>query len=88
MNRMINVPNESLDVSYSKWDKYDPDVELMKMDNKEKIEKLKSYDNKRNTNTNCLSVKNDTSGHQDRIKSMINYVATVSKSNYNSYLNL
>lgn len=88
MHRISNVPNESLNVSYSKWDKYDPDVELMKMDNKEKLEKFKGYKNKRNINTNCLSVKNETSGHQDRIKSMINYVATVSKSKYNSYLAL
>lgn len=77
---MPSVHQESLETSYSKWNKYNPDLELLKLDNKEKVEKLQTQ-KKRNMNLNCLSVgSSDTSNFQDRSKSMKNYVDSMSKS--------
>lgn len=72
--------NNSLEASYSKWDKYDPDVELLKLDNKEKIEKIQEQ-RKKNTTSNGLSVgMTDTSNLQDRVRSMKSFVDTMPKS--------
>lgn len=76
---MPSVHHEPLQASYSKWDKYDPDVELMKLDNKEKVEKLQMY-RKRNINSNCLSVGSNDTNLQDRVKSMKSFVDTMPKS--------
>jgi len=67
-----NVHQEPLSVSYSKWDKYDPDVEIMKLDNQEKVEKVQAY---RKRNLNSLSVASiDSLSFQDRYNSMKNIV--------------
>lgn len=85
MPRLSCLPHEPLEASYIKWDKYDPDVEIMKMDNKEKINKLQTI-NKKNINSNSLSVGlNGISSHIDRFKSMKNYVDTLSKREYTNY---
>jgi len=66
-----NVHQEPLSVSYSKWDKYDPDVELMKLDNQEKVENVQAY---RKRNVNSLSVASvDSLSFQDRYNSMKNH---------------
>ncbi|XP_060836680.1 uncharacterized protein LOC132919269 [Rhopalosiphum padi] len=79
MHKKSSVKHEPLGASYSKWDKYDPDVEIMKLDNKEKIDKLQAH-KKKNMNSNCLSVGlNDSKSFNDRVKSMKNYVDTMSK---------
>lgn len=69
-----NVHQEPLSVSYSKWDKYNPDVEIMKLDNQEKIEKLlpvkkslSRHDKLKVESINSLSF-------QDRYNSMKNHV--------------
>lgn len=79
MHKKTSVKHEPLEASYSKWDKYDPDVEIMKLDNKEKINKLQAH-KKKNMNSNRLSVGlNDSKSFNDRVKSMKNYVDTMSK---------
>lgn len=71
-----------METSYSKWDKYDSDVELIKLENKEKIEKLQ-VQKKKNMNLNCLSVSsNDTSNTQGRNKSVKYYLDTMYRSKY------
>lgn len=76
MPKVSHVNNEPLQVSYSKWDKYDPDVELIKLDNKEKIEKLQTI-KKKNIYSNSLSVgMNGTSSFNDRVESMKNYTTS------------
>lgn len=73
-----NVHQESLSVSYSKWDKYDPDVEIMKLDNQEKVEKVQAYKKK---NVNSLSLASvDSLSFQDRYNSMRKHV--ISKNDY------
>lgn len=79
MSKKPSVHHEPLQASYSKWDKYDPDVELMKLDNKEKVEKLQMY-RKKNVNSNSLSVGSNDTNLQDRAKSMKSYVDTMPKS--------
>lgn len=82
MPKVSHTHDETLNVSYSKWDKYDPDVELMKLDNKEKIEKIEMI-KKKNINSNSLSVgMNGTSNLNDRVESMKNYINTMSLSKY------
>lgn len=82
MPKLSHVHNEPLKVSYSKWDKYDPDVEIMKLDNQEKIEKIRTI-KKKNINSNSLSVgMNSTSNFNDRVESMKNYVNSMSLSKY------
>lgn len=80
-NSVYSLP---LEASYSKWDKYDPDVELMKLDNKEKVEKLQAQKRK-NLNSSNLSVSlnDDATSHHDRVKSIKNYVDSMSKSKFN-----
>lgn len=79
MPKISGVQNEPLEASYSKWNKYDPDVEIMKLDIKEKVEKLQAH-KKKNMNSNSLSVGlNDTASFHDRVKSMKSYVDTMSK---------
>jgi len=69
-----NVHHEPLSVAYSKWDKYDPDVEIMKMENKEKIEKLQTY-KKKHMNTNRLSVASVNSLNvENRYNSLKTYI--------------
>lgn len=71
-----------METSYSKWDKYDSDVELIKLENKEKIEKLQTQ-KKKNMNLNCLSVgSNDTSNTQGRSKSVKYYLDSMYRSKY------
>uniref|UniRef100_A0A2S2Q9I5 Sperm-associated antigen 1 n=1 Tax=Sipha flava TaxID=143950 RepID=A0A2S2Q9I5_9HEMI len=78
MPKVSRVHNEPLKVSYSKWDKYDPDVEIMKLDNQEKIEKLQTI-KKKIINSNSLSFgMNGTSNCNDRVESMKSYVNTMS----------
>lgn len=79
-NSVYSLP---LEASYSKWDKYDPDVELMKLENKEKVEKLQAQ-RKKNLNSSNLSVSlnDDATSHHDRVKSIKSYVDSVSKSKY------
>ncbi|VVC28477.1 RNA-polymerase II-associated protein 3-like, C-terminal domain,Tetratricopeptide repeat,Tetratricopeptide [Cinara cedri] len=69
--RIHNLHNEPLEASYSKWDKYDPDVELMKLENKAKTDKLQA-DIKENLNSNLSFELNDTLSIQDRVKSLVN----------------
>uniref|UniRef100_A0A2H8TY47 Sperm-associated antigen 1 n=1 Tax=Melanaphis sacchari TaxID=742174 RepID=A0A2H8TY47_9HEMI len=79
MHKKTSVKHEPLGASYSKWDKYDPDVEIMKLDNKEKIDKLQTHKNK-NMNSNGLSVGyNESKSFDDRVKSMKNYADIMSK---------
>lgn len=79
MQKLSSVRNEPLEASYSKWDKYDPDVEIMKLDNKEKVEKLQ-LNRKKNIKSNSLSVGlNDSGSFYDRVKSMKSYVDIMSK---------
>lgn len=86
MPRITSVYQEPLEASYSKWDKYDPDVELLKLDNKEKVEKLHAQ-RRKNLNSNNLSVglNGDAINHHDRVKSIKNYVDSMSKSKYNVF---
>lgn len=63
----------------SKWDKYDADVELLKLDNKEKVEKLQTQ-RKRNMNSNNLSVGiSDTPNFKDRVRTVKEYVDSMTK---------
>ncbi|XP_022165277.1 uncharacterized protein LOC111030193 isoform X2 [Myzus persicae] len=80
MNKKSGVQNKPLGESYSKWDKYDPEVEIMKLDIKEKVDKLQAH-KKKTMNSNSLSVGlNDTANFHDRVKSMKSYADTMSKS--------
>lgn len=73
------MQTKPLEASYSKWDKYDPEVEMMKLDIKEKVDKLKAH-KKKSMNSNSLSVGlNDTASFHDRVKSMRSYADTMSK---------
>lgn len=82
MSKTSSIHRESLETSYSKWDKYDSDVELIKLENKEKMEKLQ-MEKKKNMNLNCLSFgSNDTSNTQGRSKSVKCYLDTMYKSKY------
>lgn len=58
--------------SYSKWDKYDPDVEMMKLDNNDKTNALQANIKKNmNSNKDLLVGLNDTSIH-NRVQTLIN----------------
>lgn len=86
MFKTPSIYHESLVTSYSKWDKYDSDVELIKLENKEKIENLQMQ-KKKNMNLNCLSVgSNDTSNTQGRSKSVKHYLDTMYRSKYKIYI--
>lgn len=77
-NSVYSLP---LEASYSKWDKYDPDVELMKQENKEKIEKLQAQRRKNLNSSNfSVSLNDDETSHHDRVKSIKSYVDSISKS--------
>ncbi|XP_050540522.1 RNA polymerase II-associated protein 3 [Daktulosphaira vitifoliae] len=66
-------------LSVKNWDNYDPEVEIMKMENKEKIDKLQSLRNKKIV-SNVLSLGgNDRSDLQDRVKSMKPLIQSLSK---------
>ncbi|XP_001946926.1 uncharacterized protein LOC100166175 isoform X1 [Acyrthosiphon pisum] len=79
IHKISSVQNEPLEASYSKWNKYDPEVEIMKLDIKEKVDKLQAH-KKKNMNSNSLSVGlNDTASYLDRVKSMKNYADIMSK---------
>lgn len=69
--RIHSLHNGPMAKSYSKWDKYDPDVELMKLDNNDKTNTLQANIKKNmNLNKNLLVGLNETSIH-DRVKSLI-----------------
>lgn len=71
---MSKIHNESLEATYSKWDKYDPDLELMKLDNKEKLEKLQVQRKRTNNGSGLLFGTNNTPDYQDRSKFMKSYM--------------
>lgn len=80
MSKMPSVHQKPLDASYSKWDKYDPDVEVLKLDNKEKVEKLKvqTKNNILSPNAEPLVLNSTSSKFQDRAKYMKNFVDILS----------
>lgn len=82
-----SVHSLPLQASYSKWDKYDPDVELLKLETTEKIEKLLAQ-KKRNLNSSNLSVgsNDNATSHLDRVKSIKCYMDTIPKSEYNIFI--
>jgi len=71
---MSKIHNEPLEATYSKWDKYDPDLELMKLDNKEKLEKLQVHRKRTNKGSGLLFGTNTTLDYQDRSKFMKSYM--------------
>lgn len=82
---MSTVHHEPLAATYSKWDKYDPDVELMRLENAEKVNRIQ-LQKKRTINSNNLSVgANDSSSFQDpRIK----FIESLSKSKFKTFQNM
>lgn len=85
---MPSVHQKPLDASYSKWDKYDPDVEEMKLDNKEKVEKLQvqKKNNILSPNSESLTLNGTSSKFQDRVKYMKNFVDLLSNGEYKQIL--
>lgn len=66
--------NKPLEVINRNWDKYDPDIEVMKLDNKEKLKKLELQRKRTNNGSGLLFGTNNTSDYEDRNKCMKSYV--------------
>lgn len=87
---MSTVHHEPLAATYSKWDKYDPDVELMRLENAEKVNRIRQQ-KKRTINSNDLSVgANGSSSFKDsldsRSKFIESYLSNLSK--YKTFQNM
>lgn len=82
MPKISTVHHEPLGATYSKWDKYDPDVELMKLENNEKVEKILLRKKRIMNSNNLINLSvgtNDSSSYQNpRIK----FIESLSKSKY------
>ncbi|XP_050433292.1 RNA polymerase II-associated protein 3-like [Adelges cooleyi] len=77
--KKTNALQQSLSTNYKNWDKYDPDVEIMKMDNKEKVEKLQTQRNRKIASKTLSLGGGDRSDFQDRVKSIKSMVPSVFK---------